>query len=294
MSQTPDRSDHFLSQRLQLQTIEWGDPGGHPLVLVHGGRDQKRSWDWVARRLADRYRVIAYDLRGHGDSDRTNDGSYTIMDHVLDLAALIAHLDVGQISLLGHSLGGNIAVRYCGLFPEKVARLVAIEGLGPSPKMLAERAALPITGQLRSWVEERQKRAGRAPRRLQDLAEAKARMRAAFPKLSDAQIHHLSLTGIRDNPDGSARWAYDPSGMGFIPGGDLSPEEMHQIWSAITCPALLVYGQDSWASDPSRDGRLAHFQTADVEVIEGAGHWVHHDQFDLFMRRLEPFLAAGV
>lgn len=292
MLQSPERTDRFTSQRLELAKNEWGDPEASPVILVHGGRDQKRSWDWVATRLACDYRVITYDLRGHGDSDRANDGHYGMMDHVLDLVSLVEHLDLEQVSLIGHSLGGNIALRFTGLYPDRVDRLVAIEGLGPSPKMLAERASIPIADQLRDWVSERRKRVNRLPRRLATLEEAKARMRAAFPQLSDVHIHHLSETGIRATEDGALRWAYDPSGMGFAPGGDLAPAQLHELWAAIACPTLLVYGRDSWASDPAADGRAAHFQAAQVVSLEGAGHWVHHDQFDAFMTQIEAFLRT--
>ena len=82
----------FTSQRLRLTYAAWGAPDAPLLLLVHGGRDQKRSWDWVARELARDYRVIAHDLRGHGASEHVSDGEYAVMDHVFDLASLVAHL----------------------------------------------------------------------------------------------------------------------------------------------------------------------------------------------------------
>ena len=287
----PRHIDRFASQRLSLSYAEWGDRDAPPLVLVHGGRDQKRSWDRVAGRLAQDYRVFAYDLRGQGQSDWVSDGDYGVMDHVFDLASLVAHLDLQRFTLIGHSLGGNITLRYTGLFPDKIEKLVAIEGLGPSPKMLAERQAEPVTARLMKWLEQRRSLSDRGPRIMQDLAAAKARMQAAFTHLPDDLIHHLTETGIKTNPDGTVSWAYDPAGMGFSP-SDITHADFVQLWREITCPTWLVYGANSWASNPAEDGRVEPFQNASVSVIEEAGHWLHHDQFDGFMGQLEAFLGS--
>ena len=287
----PDRVDSFSSQRLTLSFAEWGDPSAPPLVLVHGGRDQMRSWDRVAARLAKTYRVIAFDLRGHGQSDWVSDGDYGVMDHVFDLTSLVDMLDLERFTLLGHSLGGNITLRFAGLYPDRIEKLVAIEGLGPSPKMLVERQSQPLTDRLRAWIEQRRSVSDRAPRVMKDLAEAEGRMKAAFSHLPDDLIHHLTKTGIKKNSDGTVSWAYDPAGMGRSP-ADISHDDFVELWTKITCPTWLVYGVDSWASNPAEDGRARHFQNAEVTLIENAGHWLHHDQFDDFMDQLDSFLGS--
>jgi len=288
----PNRQDRFSSQRLSLAFAEWGAKDAPPLLLVHGGRDQKRSWDRVAARLSQTYRVVAHDLRGHGESDWVSDGDYGVMDHVFDLASLVDHLGWDRFTLIGHSLGGNITLRYAGLYPEQIDKLVAIEGLGPSPKMLAERRAQPVTERLGNWIEQRRQLSGRAPRKMENLDAAKARMKAAFPHLPDDLIHHLTETGVKQNPDGTVSWAYDPAGMGRSP-SDISHEDFVHLWTEITCPTWLVYGAESWASNPAEDGRAEPFQNARVSLIEKAGHWLHHDQFDDFMNQLEAFLGTG-
>lgn len=287
----PKRLDRFPSQRLNLAYAEWGDPAAPPLLLVHGGRDQKRSWDRVAARLSKSYRVIAHDLRGHGQSDWVSDGDYGVMDHVFDLASLVDHLGLSRFTLLGHSLGGNITLRYAGLYPDQIEKLIAIEGLGPSPKMLAERKAQPITQRLTDWAEQRRQLSGREARVMENLDVAKARMKAAFTHLPDDLIHHLTETGVKTHADGTVSWAYDPAGMGRSP-SDISHEDFVYLWTQITCPTWLVYGADSWASNPAEDGRAEPFQNAAVSLIEKAGHWLHHDQFDDFMSQLERFLGT--
>ena len=288
---SPDRQNTFSSQRLSLSYAEWGDPSAPPLVLVHGGRDQKRSWDRVASTLSEKYRVIAHDLRGHGASDWVSDGDYGVMDHVFDLKSLADHLELDRFTLVGHSLGGNITLRFTGLFPERIEKLVAIEGLGPSPRMLAERQSQSVTERLTHWIEQRRSVSDRGPRVMQDLDAAKARMHAAFTHLPEDLIHHLTETGIKTNPDGTVGWAYDPAGMGRSP-SDISHDDFVELWTKITCSTWLVYGANSWASNPAEDGRAKHFQNAQVSLIEEAGHWLHHDQFDDFMGQLADFLGS--
>ena len=288
----PDRFGTFSSQRLTLSYAEWGDPTAPPLFLVHGGRDQKRSWDRVAARLSQSYRVFAHDLRGHGESDWVSDGDYGVMDHVFDLASFADHIGAERFTLIGHSLGGNITLRYAGLFPDRIEKLVALEGLGPSPKMLAERQAQPVTERLTQWMEQRRSLSDRSARVMASLEVAQARMKAAFEHLPDDLVHHLTKTGVKTNEDGSVSWAYDPAGLGRSP-SDISHADFVHLWTQITCPTWLVYGADSWASNPAEDGRAEPFQNAEVSVIERAGHWLHHDQFDVFMRDLQTFLGTG-
>ena len=282
----------FSSQRLTLRYAEWGDVAKPLLVLVHGALDQKRSWDWVAAAFADRYHVIAPDLRGHGESDWVSDGDYGVLDYVYDLASLIDHLGADTLTLVGHSLGGNICLRYTGLFPDRIEELVAIEGLGRSPKMIAEFLAKPIDDRLREWIEDRRKRSDREPRIIKDTDEAIARMGAAHKHLRDDQIEHLAKTGVAENKDGTVSWAYDPAILGRSP-SDLTNEDFFALLGEITCPTWLVYGAKSWASNPEQDGRIKHFNNNPaLTEYEDAGHWLHHDRFDEFMRDLNKFLDA--
>src|SRR5271165_5394153 len=155
----------YFSQRLRLHYVDWGNPGAPPLVLLHGGRDHCRNWDWVAAALRRDWHVLALDLRGHGDSQWSSDGNYTLAAYIYDLAQLIHQQELAPVTIVAHSLGGNIALRYTGTFPETVRKLVAIEGLGPSPKILAERAQQPAPLRLRTWIEEQRSLAGRMARR---------------------------------------------------------------------------------------------------------------------------------
>lgn len=282
-------SKSFISQRLRLHYVDWGNESAPSLVLVHGGRDHCRAWDWVAARLARDYHVIAPDLRGHGDSAWADAGGYGMLGFIYDLAQLVHQQTVAPVTLVAHSLGGNVATRFAGLYPELVRRLVSIEGLGPSPKMEAEQAATGLSARLRGWVDEQRQLAARQPRRYKAFADALARMQAENTHLSPAQAEHLTRHGVRQNEDGTFSWKFDPYVRSWPP-ADNTRDEIRQLWSAITCPTLLVYGKRSWASDPQADGRAAHFRNGRVAMIENAGHWVHHDQLEAFMGVTIPFL----
>jgi pimeloyl-ACP methyl ester carboxylesterase len=282
-------TSHFLvSQRLRLHYVDWGNPTKPTLVLVHGNRDHARNWDWVARELRHDWHVVAPDLRGHGDSGWVYGGPYAIADNVLDLANLIDALGPEPVTLVGHSLGGSVTVMYAGTYPERVRKLVSIEGLGPPPAMIERMRARPPHERVRDWIEQMRDLAGRQPRRYPSLEAAAKRMREENSFLSEEQALHLTVHGVNRNEDGSYSWKFDNYTRTFAP-YRFDVEDMRALWKRITCPVLLVRGADSWAGDPVADGRMAVFQNARSITIQRAAHWVHHDQLDAFLAALRTF-----
>jgi pimeloyl-ACP methyl ester carboxylesterase len=284
-------SHFFVSQRLRLHYVDWGNPGLPTLVLVHGNRDHARNWDWVARALRHSWHVVAPDLRGHGDSAWVQGGPYAIADNVLDLANLIDALGPGPITLLGHSLGGSVAVMYAGTFPERVTKLVSIEGLGPPPAMIARMRARAPEERMHDWIRQMRDLAGRQPRRYPSLEAAAKRMREENSFLSEEQALHLTAHGVNRNEDGSFSWKFDNYTRTFAP-YRFDVEDMRSLWKRIACPVLLVRGADSWAGDPVEDGRMTVFQDARSITVPKAGHWVHHDQLEPFLAALREFLGG--
>jgi len=180
----PGPTSHTLfSQRLRLHYVDWGNPTKPPLVLLHGGRDHCRNWDWTAAALREDWHIIAPDLRGHGDSQWSADGSYTMAGYVYDLAQLVHQQRLAPVTIVAHSLGGQIALRYAGLYPDTVARLVAVEGLGPSPARLAEGRTKTIVERMDEWIGEQRTLAGRLPRRYPSIEDAFRRMQDENPHL---------------------------------------------------------------------------------------------------------------
>jgi pimeloyl-ACP methyl ester carboxylesterase len=277
-------SHSFVSQRLRLHYLDWGNPGAPTLVMVHGGRDHARNWDWLARELRNDWHIVCPDLRGHGDSAWSPDGVYSMPFYVSDLAQLIHQLGSEPVSIVAHSLGGAISLRYAGLYPERVRRIAAIEGVGlPDPE------AQPVAERWRHWMEERRALSARMPRRYATLDEAYARMRAENGFLSAEQARHLTIHGVSRNEDGSYSWKFDNYVRSGLP-LSLPETELRELWHNIDCPVWLVHGADSWALHPGKDGRAASFKDARVTSYEKAGHWVHHDRFDAFVADLKAFL----
>jgi pimeloyl-ACP methyl ester carboxylesterase len=281
----------FFSQRLRLHYVDWGNPDAPPLILLHGGRDHCRNWDWVAAALRTDYHIIAPDLRGHGDSAWSASGQYIMANYIYDLAQLIHQQKLAPVTIIAHSLGGNISLRYTGVFPENVRKLVAIEGLGPGPRSHAAAARKPLPERMRDWIEEQRKYSGRQPHRYPSIELAFARMQEANPHLTEAQARHLTQHGVIQNEDGTYSWKFDQY-VRLWPPYDMTREEIANLWSRITCPTLLVYGHESWARNPAEDGRLDYFQNAQVLGVPKAGHWVHHDQLELFLTEVRRFLQA--
>jgi pimeloyl-ACP methyl ester carboxylesterase len=285
-------SSSYVSQRLRLHYVDWGNQHNPPLILVHGGRDHARSWDWVARELRRDWHVVAPDLRGHGDSSWAIGGHYTLPEFTLDLAQLVDLLDVPQVSLVGHSLGGAVCIQYAAVFPERVARLVAIEGLGPPPQLASRLAERPPWQRIADWIGQVREFSARQPRRYPSIEAAAKRMLEENSFLSEEQAHHLTLHGVNRHEDGTYAWKFDNYVRVFYP-QRYDAGETRELWGRIGCPTLLVYGTESWAGDPAVDGRVQAFAQARVVGIPGAGHWVHHDRLDDFLGELRTFLVGG-
>ena len=200
-------SHTYFSQRLRLHYLDWGNPDAPPLLLVHGNRDHAHNWDWVAARLRDQYHIVAVDLRGHGDSQWATGSSYGPADYVYDLAQLIHQQQLTPLRIVAHSLGGYVALRYAGVFPENVMRMVVVEGTGGAVTPVDQRP--PAPDRIRRWVEANRVLAGRIPRRYPTLDAAFARMQEANPHLSPEQARHLTVHGANQNEDGTYSWKFD-------------------------------------------------------------------------------------
>jgi pimeloyl-ACP methyl ester carboxylesterase len=280
---------HFHSHRLKLNYWDYGTAGKPPLILVHGGLDHARSWDWVAAGLTDDFHVFALDLRGHGDSEWSPGAIYSIAEHVLDLAALCNRFT--ELTLIGHSLGGGIVLTYGGIFPKKVRKVVAVEGMGPPPTHHSQTGSFP--DRLVRWVDQVREIEKRVPRTYPEIQTAVARMREANPHLSEEFAHHLTVHGLKRTVDGSFVWKFDPYVRAWPPYG-FDIVQARTIWERIECSVLLFRGMESWAIDPEKDGRAQILRNYRLVNVPNAGHWLHHDQLELFLKETREFLKSDL
>ncbi len=279
-------SHFFYSDRLKLQFWDYGQDGKPSLVLVHGGLDHARSWDWVARSLREHYHVYALDLRGHGNSAWAPGAIYSIAEHVLDLSVLLDIVSDFPIRLMGHSLGGSVVLHYAGLYPDRVCKAVSIEGfIAPQePGMLG-----PVAQRLRYWIEAVRNAEKRRSKSYATLDAAMARMKEVNPHLSDEVAQHLTLHGTNWEPDGSLVWKFDHYLRAAAPYG-FGVEDAAEIYRHISCPTLLLNGLESYLEVPDTDPRTTAIRNCRLVQVPGAGHWVHHDRLDIVLAEVTPFL----
>ncbi len=269
--------------------LEWGATGAPVVLLQHGMRDQAHSWSWLAEALKDRYHVIAPDLRGHGDSDWPSDGNYSLSSFVIDMAAIADINGLRDFAIIGHSLGGQIALRYAAAFPERVRALVAIEGV-ELPIIRQEREKpRPYPERLREWTANELMRRLQTPRYYPDLARAAERMQEANPEIDSETIAYLTRTGLIAEADRGLRWKYD-NGCRYRPPEDQRGADLDEMLAAITSPTLLAYGDESWITPPP-PARLTHLARHRVITFGGASHWLHHQRRLEFNELVGRFLA---
>ncbi|MEL7542902.1 MAG: alpha/beta hydrolase [Pseudomonadota bacterium] len=289
-------SRHFLSSGRQLHAVVWGDEAAPPVILVHGMKDMARAWDGVAARLAADCFVVAPDLAGHGDSPWSADHSYAMSTFVYDLASLVRDIQErghsSSVAIVGHSLGGNIALRYAAAEPERVSHLCAIEGIGATPEKAAESDAIPVGERMRAWMDTRRKLFERPPRAITDVGVAAMLLKRANPTITEAWADHLAMHATRRADDGTFVWKHDPLLAAMAPEDFEMPRKLAMM-RAITAPTLLVYGEKSWAVSPADDGRMAFFNDAELLTVPDAGHWPHHNAPDVFADSIRALLRRS-
>ncbi len=278
----------YQSQGLRLRYTDWGNASAPPLLLIHGGLDHSRSWDQIARALRPTFHVIAPDLRGHGDSDWATGSSYSLADHVYDLTCLTKSAGLEEVAIVGHSMGGMVSLTYTGAFPDKVSRLVVLDGVTSFPA----RTVKPIDVRIAEWVSDLDRTAQRKIHRYPSVAAGADRILARNARLTREQAMHLATHGMKRADDGGYCWKFDPYLSARAP-YRLSLEDYTALWSRIQCPTLLVSGSESFLPDPATAGVLTHFRQAELIRIEGAGHWLQHDKAAEVIGVLKTFLDAS-
>lgn len=262
---------------LRFHYLEWGDPAAPPLVLLHGFAGHARSWDHVAEPLADRFRILALDQRGHGDSDRAPDGDYTVRTMADDLTRLADALCPGRFRLVGLSMGGRISIAYAAAHPGRVERLVLVD-IGPevAPEGLAR---------IRTTVSN-------VPEEIESEAEAYRLLRVAAPRYAEPLLRHRLRHSFNRLPRGKLAWKYDKVLRDQTRQGTRDIPDLWPDLARITCPTLIVRGAESDVLSPEiakrmletlKEGRL-------VEIPE-AGHTVPGDQPDAFIKAIRAFLG---
>ena len=305
---TPRRpgKSHFARLRgLDYHVITWGDPSlatpeRPALFMTHGWMDVGASFQFVVDALAalegDSRYILAADWRGFGLTRVPPTDAYWYADYIGDLDSLLHHEDLGlakdmPLDLLGHSMGGNVVMSYAGVRPERIRKLVNLEGFG-----LPETKPQQSPRRLRQWLDEL-----RTEVSLRNYASVDAvgeRLLANNPRLDAAHAAWLAQHWAEQREDGRWHILGDPAHKRTNP-ILYRKEEVLEAWKLITAPVLWVEGQQTdmtkwWGDRYGRDefeSRLMVVRRVEKALLEDCGHMLHHDQPEVLAARLKKFLG---
>ncbi len=296
------RSGCVRSGDVELNTLEWGAADAPPVLMLHGMWDHARGFASIAPILAEHYRVIALDARGHGDSGWAD--AYGWNADVRDIVAVLR--SIGRpVFLVGHSKGGGQATSAAIAAPDCVRKLVNIDGLGPPPDHEAPMGPSPSFGdgpkrslpdQLAGYLALRRRAVSRqAWRAVEHLDLLVERRRKQNPRLSPEWLRYFAYHAARLDEDGW-RWKSDPfmgHGIGI---GPWQPDWIRLEWSRLTVPMLAIVGTepDTWGPLPEamRKGRLSLVPDVEEVSVPEAGHFVHMEQPRETARLLLAYFAS--
>jgi pimeloyl-ACP methyl ester carboxylesterase len=291
------RSEFVPIRNLRYHVLTWGEPraGQAPLVMVHGWMDVGASWQFVVDAFAEERYVVAPDWRGYGLTELPPTDNYWFPDYLADLDFLLDHYAAqGPVDLVGHSMGGNIAMLYAGARPERIRRLVNLEGFG----MPASRPA-QAPGRYAKWIEQL-KALHRGELDLKRYAGAEGvaqRLMKTNRRLTPDKAQWLARHWAREEADGQWRILGDAAHK-IVNANLYRVDEVLELYGAIRAPVLAVEASDD-SLGQWWQGRytLAEYHerltaVSDVRVgrVSDAGHMLHHDQPQQVARLIEDFL----
>jgi pimeloyl-ACP methyl ester carboxylesterase len=294
----PSRSEFLELRHWRYHLRHWGTPqaGRPPLVMVHGWMDVSASFQFVVDALREDRWVVSPDWRGYGLTEGPPTDNYWFPDYLADLDRVLDHLSPGQpVDLVGHSMGGNLAMMYAGIRPQRIRRLVNLEGFG----MPATRPS-QAPGRYAQWMDELGKlRAGGLDlATYDDAAGVAGRLMKTNPRLGADQAEWLARHWAAPRADG--RWAIRGDAAHKVINAQLyHVDEMLEIYRRITAPVLAVEASEDslgqwWKGRFTLDEyhqRLQAVPQVRIEAVDEAGHMMHHDQPQVLAGLIEEFLA---
>jgi pimeloyl-ACP methyl ester carboxylesterase len=292
------RSEFVPLRNLKYHVRVWGEPGSGkvPLVMVHGWMDVAASWQFVVDCFAHDHYVIAPDWRGYGLTESPPADNYWFPDYLADLDFLLDHYSpAAPVNLVGHSMGGNIAMLYAGSRPERIKGLVNLEGFGMAatePSQAPRRYA--------KWMDELKAlhRGERALKAYPSAAGVAERLMKTNKRLSRDKAEWLATHWAK--PDAQGQWRILGDAAHKIVNAQLyRVDETLEIFKCITAPVLSVHASDDslttwWKGKytlAQYHERLRAVPQAQTAVIEDTGHMLHHDRPEELARLVEQFIG---
>lgn len=274
------------SQDLELHVLEWSQEGV-PLVLLHGHGNEAHLWDDFVPSVAEHYRVLAVDQRGHGDSDWDEEGRYDPETMADDLEAILTHFEIDRFVLIGFSMGGRVSMAFGGRHPERLAGLVLVD-IAPE---------LDARGIARIGNEMSEQRAP-----VFTSVEEYARMLSLnYPAGQPAALQRMAKYGLRQREDGLYEMKMDPKLRGERPDDDESKRAEEQFiqkqWDALAqlpCPTLVVRGAASDILAPDTADKMVDevLQNGTLAIVPQAAHSVATDNPEGFEKAVCAFVLG--
>jgi len=300
------RSEFVPIRKHNYHVWTWGEPDPQlpPLVMVHGWMDVAASYQFVVDALSDAFmqgrQVIAPDWRGYGLTTGPATDNYWFPDYFADLELLLDHYAGDRpVDLVGHSMGGNVVMYYAGIRPERIRRLVNMEGFG-GPRSRPEQAPRRYA----RWIDEL-KACGRGEldlRPYDSAAGVARRLSKTNPRLARDQAGRdkaewLATRWARENDQGQWVIMGDPAHK-IVSANLIRIDEMLEMYKRLSMPVLAIEASDDplpawWQGKFSKQEyheRLGVIPDCRIEVVQDAGHMLHHDQPDAVARLMEAFL----
>lgn len=284
------RTTRIAIRGVDYAVHEWGRQGSRLLLCLHGWGDTGRSFQFLADELGDDWHVVAPDWRGFGDSGQSR-GPYWFPDYLADLHALLNRYAPGApADILGHSMGGNVAGLYAGVFPERVRAFVNVEGFG-----LLDADPADAPDRYRDWIERES--AGPEFSTYPDYEALAAKIRRRSPRMSLPAARFVARAWGRE-AGGRVELKADPAHR--LPNAVLYRRaEAEACWRRVTAPVLMLGGGASSLRDRghAHDGPFDFalpFPTAVERTIEAAGHMLHFEAPGELARACEDFLGESV
>lgn len=290
---SPDREYRLDAGGVGLAVHEWGDQSNDPLFLVHGGFDFARTYDVFAPKLAAAgWRVVAWDQRGHGDSEHA--ALYSWDGDLRDAMAVMDAVTQHPAPVIGHSKGGSLMIQLADAQPFRFSHLVNLDGIPYKrriPDVSEHERTRMAASEIVGWLDHRRSTATsqRKPGTLDELAHRRGRMN---PRLPFEWLRHLVTVGAFESADGW-RWKIDPS-MRFGGFGPWRPEWTITRLPGLSMPFLGILGREQ---EEMGWGTLPHHvypwlpMGGRCEVLDDVGHFVHIEQPDLVAAMVLEFLG---
>jgi len=273
-SSTALPADRFLDVNgLRMHYVDWGGEGKPPLVMVHGLDRNARTFDHLATRFTSKYRVIAIDMRGHGDSGWDPQGRYLVEDHLGDLEGIVQQLKLRNLVLWGNSTGGRVVQVFAGQHPDLVSHVIS-EDVGPErPRQIADNYAKRVQQEQAGWASEE---------------ELLAQLKKGNPRMPTAVLEPYVRYGTKKRADGRIEWKRDPQLVkGFV------ATDLWRFVRNIRAPILyIIGGRSNIVPAETQDELRKTLPNAQIITIPDVGHYPSDEKTDEVVTIVNRFLAG--